>query len=80
MLKEKFMWHHRAKHFLPSCCHTSKKCIAFLKENKASVMDWLGNSPDLDPLENLWSILKGKLKENHKLTSLSNLIRAIKQE
>ncbi len=43
-------------------------------------MDWLGNSPDLDPLENLWSILKGKLKENHKLTSLSNLIRAIKQE
>jgi hypothetical protein len=37
--------------------------MAFLKENKVSVMDWLGNSPDLNPIENLWSILKAKLKK-----------------
>jgi hypothetical protein len=43
-------------------------------------MDWPSNSPDLNPIENLWSIIKGKLKKNHQLTSLPQLIQAIKQE
>jgi hypothetical protein len=43
-------------------CHTSKKLMALLKEKKVSVMDWLGNSPDLNPTENLWAIMKARLK------------------
>jgi hypothetical protein len=41
-------------------------------------MDWPGNSPDLNPIENLWSIMKKKLKEDHTITSLKKLQDAIK--
>jgi transposase len=83
MLEDKlifWMKHHGASHFLQdgAPCHTSKKVMAFLKERKISVMDWPGNSPDLNPIENLWAIMKGKLKKDHTITSLPLLIKAIK--
>lgn len=28
------------------------------------VLDWTGNSPDLNPIEDLWFILKNKIAEN----------------
>jgi transposase len=59
-------------------CHTSKKVKNFLKENNIDVMDWPGNSPDLNPIENLWAIMKGKLKKVPNITSMPLLIKAIK--
>ena len=34
-------------------CYKSKKVMAFLKEQEFSVMDWRGNSPDLNLIENI---------------------------
>jgi transposase len=84
MLNEKlfpFMQIHGATHFLQdgAPCHTSKKVMAFLREKRVDVMDWPGNSPDLNPIENLWSIMKKKLKEDHTITSLNKLQDAIKK-
>jgi transposase len=52
----------------------------FLKESQGqfSIMDWPGNSPDLNPVENCWSYMKKKLKGNSDITSLPKLLEAIK--
>jgi len=59
-------------------CHTAKKVKAFLKEKNVSVMDWPGNSPDLNPIENLWAIMKRRLKKLPNISSLPLLMRAIR--
>jgi hypothetical protein len=53
--------------------------MVFLREKRVDVMDWPGNSPNLNPIENLWSIMKKKLKEDHTITSLNKLQDAIKK-
>ncbi len=41
-------------------------------------MDWLGNSPDLNPIENVWNSIKNKLKKRH-ITSVPILKEKIKK-
>ena len=46
-------------------CHVSKMSKKYFKEKKINVMDWMSNSPDLNLIENIWSLLKLKIsKEN----------------
>ena len=43
-------------------CHTSKKVTKFFADNDIRVLEWPGNSPDLNPIENLWAIIKQRLR------------------
>ena len=46
-------------------CHTPKSTTAWLQSYNISVMGkgvWPVNSPDLNPIENLWAILEKELK------------------
>ena len=40
--------------------------------------EWPGNSPDLNPIENLWSILQDKLNEMKPSTNLKQLAENLK--
>ena len=43
--------------------HASKKTIQFLKYNQIRLQSWPGNSPDLNPIENAWHLLKARLRK-----------------
>ena len=60
LLKEKLKLHvlvHSCTSFMQggAPCHCSKVATDFLKKNKISVLEWPGNSPDLTPIEYVWT-------------------------
>ena len=59
-------------------CHRSKLVTNFLKKKKVKVLDWPGNSPDLNPIETLWTVMKNKVAEKQP-SSLPDLSRAMKE-
>jgi len=60
-------------------CYKSKTTIRWMAKNGIKLLDWLAQSPDLNPIEHLWSILKTKVRQ-HNITSNEHLKLVLKEE
>ena len=60
-------------------CHTAKKSKTFLSASGVTVLTWPANSPDLNPIENIWSILKHEV-EIRGVKTKEELINAVEEE
>ena len=59
--------------------HTSKTTTALLKRLRVKLMDWPSMSPDLNPIEHLWGILKWKV-EVRKVSNICQLRNVVMEE
>ncbi len=59
--------------------HTSKTTTALLNTLRVKVMDWPSMSPDLNPIEHLWGILKRKVEER-KVSNIQQLRDVVMEE
>ena len=62
--------------------HPRRLCTAWKTENGIKTLDWPSQSPDANPIKNVWCVLKRKLagKRVFTLKQLSQKIRKIWQE
>lgn len=53
-------------------CHTAKSVKNYLSSKNIPILDWPGNSPDMNPIENVWTVLKTQLskKKHHGQTNI----------
>jgi hypothetical protein len=59
--------------------HTANICKDWKTDNGVKVMNWPAKSPDLNPIENVWAILKKKVSR-WKITTASQLKGAVTRE
>lgn len=59
--------------------HKSKIVQDWLKENCPCLVDTPAQSPDINPIENLWSFLERKIR-NHRISNKEDLKKALQEE
>ena len=59
-------------------CHWSKSTKNFLADRNVPLLPWPGNSPDINPIENVWGII-GQIIRKKKITNSALLYREVQE-
>ncbi|GMS92226.1 hypothetical protein PENTCL1PPCAC_14401, partial [Pristionchus entomophagus] len=61
-------------------CHVSDSTRSYLEKENIEILDWCSESPDLNPVEMVWALLKQWLQtNNNKGTTLQELEDKIRE-
>ncbi len=60
-------------------CHKAKKVMNFLREKEIDTMNWPAQSPDLNPIENVWKLI-GERSQQHNPKRADDLWKLLKEE
>jgi transposase len=60
--------------------HTARITKEWLEENKVTVLKWPAQSPDLNPIENLWNEVDRRIRNRHKPSNRDELWTTIEEE
>ena len=62
---------HQPTHFMydGAPAHRTKLVKKWLSEQNIPTLEWPGNYPDLNPIENAWNVMKKRYKKPSQLTS-----------
>lgn len=58
--------------------HRSRLCTEWKFQNNVETLDWPSQSPDANPIENVWAVMKFKLKK-YKIKNQKHLARILKK-
>lgn len=61
-------------------CHKAKSVMEWFEEKGIVLLDYPPQSPDLNPIENLWRILKIKIHNNYDINTLDQLWQVYEKE